>query len=166
MKLFLSVTLLIFFAVLSFAQDSTIEKNFERNKRNFSLVKFSIGEDASSGFDYLVYRQKTSTKKIRAIWSNYERVEIEDFYYENGKPLLLVKYSAKKSQYKSLAKGVNVALKAEEKFYFSNSKLLTWTEKGKKIQPTDSRWAEKEKEVLASFEEQLETFRSHLRGEL
>lgn len=166
MKFILLLALTAIFSVVICSQDLAIEKNFERNKRNFSLVKFSIGEDASSGFDYLVYRQKTSTKKIRAIWSNYERVEVEDFYYENGKPLLLVKYSAKKSQYKSLEKGVNVALKAEEKLYFSNSKLINWIEKGKKIQSTDSRWVEKEKEILASFEEQLETFRSHLRGEL
>lgn len=166
MKIKLLFIIISLFTFSAFAQDSVIEKNFEKNKKGYSLTKFSIGEDASSGWDYLVYRQKTSTKKIRAIWSNYERAEVEDFYYENGKPLLLVKYSAKKSQYKSLAKGVNVALIAEEKLYFSNSKLLNWIEKGKKIQPADSRWAEKEKEVLASFEEQLETFRSHLRGEL
>lgn len=166
MKIKLLFILISLFTYSVFAQDSTLEKNFEKNKKRFSLTKFSIGEDASSGWDYLVYRQKTSTKKIRTIWSNYERVEVEDFYYENGKPLLLVKYSAKKSQYKSLAKGVNAALNEVEKLYFSDSKLLTWIEKRKKIPSTDSRWAEKEKEVLTSFDEQLETFRSHLRGEL
>lgn len=166
MKIKLFFTLISLFTISAFAQNSAVEKNFEKNKRNFFLTHFSIGEDASSGFDYLVYRQKTSTKKIRVIWSNYSQVTVDDYYYEFGKPVLLVKYTAQKSQYKSLAKGASLPLKAEERFYFTESKLVNWVEKGKTISSTDSRWAEKEKEILASFEEQLETFRTHLRGEL
>ena len=166
MKIKLFFILISLFTFSIFAQDSTIEKNFEKNKRSYFLTKFSIGEDASSGWDYLVYRQKTSTKKIRVIWSNYAEATVDDYFYEAGKPVLLVKYSAKKSQYKSLAKGTSLPLKAEEKFYFNNGKLAFWIEKGKTIQSTDSRWIDKEKEVLASFDEQLETFRSHLRGEI
>lgn len=166
MKIILSLFLLSFIGIAAFAQDSAIEKNFEKNKRSYFLTKFSIGEDASSGWDYLVYRQKTSTKKIRVIWSNYEKATVDDYYYEFGKPVLLVKLSAQKSQYKSLAKGANLPLEAEEKFYFKDGKLVTWIEKGKTIQSTDSRWAEKEEEILASFDEQLESFRNHLRGEL
>lgn len=157
---------MVILTVFTNAQDLSIEKNFDRNKRSFSLVKFAMGEDASSGWDYLVYRQKTSTKKIRVIWSNYSQATVDDYYYEAGKPVLLVKFSAKKSQYKSLAKGVNLPLKTLEKFYFTDSKLISWFENGKKVAPSDPRWAEKEKEILQEFEDQLETFRSHLRGEL
>jgi hypothetical protein len=166
MKIKLIFILIALFTGSAFAQNSAVEKNFEKNKKSYFLTKFSIGEDASSGSDYLVYRQKTSTKKIRVIWSNYERATVDDYYYEFGKPVLLVKYSAKKSQYKSLAKGTNLPLKVEEKLSLSNGKLVAWIEKGKTVSSTDSRWAEKEKEILESFEEQLETFRSHLRGEL
>lgn len=166
MKIKLFFILISLFTISTFAQDSAIEKNFEKNKRRYFLTHFSVGEDASSGWDYLVYRQKTSTKKIRVIWSNYAEATVDDYFYEAGKPVLLVKFSAKKSQYKSLAKGGNLPLKLLEKFSFSSGKLVTWIEKGKAIQSTDSRWTEKEKEILASFDEQLETFRNHLRGEL
>ena len=166
MKYILSLIFVVILTVFTNAQDLSIEKNFEKNKRAFSLVKFAMGEDASSGWDYLVYRQKTSTKKIRVIWSNYSQATVDDYYYEAGKPVLLVKFSAKKSQYKSLAKGVNLPLKTLEKFYFTDSKLISWFENGKKVAPGDPRWAEKEKEILQEFEDQLETFRSHLRGEL
>ena len=165
-NLLMTLVLFVLFAGSNYAQGQTIEKNFEKNKRSFSLTRFAMGEDASSGWDYLVYRQKASTKKIRVIWSNYEQATVDDYYYEAGKPRLLVKYSAKKNQYKSLAKGANLPLKVEEKFYFADSKLVTWIENGKTIPSTDSRWTEKEKDVLENFNEQLETFRSHLRGEL
>lgn len=166
MKINLLIIFIFLLSISSFAQDSAIEKNFEKNKRSYFLTKFSIGEDASSGSDYLVYRQKTSTKKIRVIWSNYSGVTVDDFYYEFGNPILLVKYSAQKTQYKSLAKGANLPLKLLERFYFKDGKLLTWLQNGKTISATDSRWAEKEKEVLESFEQQLETFRQHLKGEV
>lgn len=166
MKIIVCILFISVLAISAFAQDSSIEKTFEKNKRSFSLTRFALGEDASSGWDYLVYRQKTTTKKIRVIWSNYERASVDDYYYEAGEPRLLVKFFAKKSQYKSLVKGANLPLKVEEKFYFTGSKLVTWIENRKTIPATDSRWAEKEKEVLDSFNEQLETFRSYLRGEL
>ena len=166
MKYILSLIFVVILTVFTNAQDLSIEKNFDRNKRSFSLVKFAMGEDASSGWDYLVYRQKTSTKKIRVIWSNYSQATVDDYYYEAGKPVLLVKFAAKKSQYKSLAKGLNLPLKTLEKFYFTDSKLISWFENGKKVAPSDPRWAEKEKEILQEFEDQLETFRSYLRGEL
>jgi hypothetical protein len=166
MKIIVCLLFISALAISAVAQDTSIEKNFEKNKRTFSVKRFAIGEDASSGSEYLVYRQKTSTKKIRVIWSNYERAEVDDYFYEAGKPLLMVKYAAKKSQVNSLAKGTNLTLKTVEKFYFTDSKLVTWIENGKKVPADDSRWAEKEKDVLESFASQLETFRSYLKGEL
>ncbi len=166
MKIILTIVITIFISISAFAQSNLIEKTFEKNKRTFSVTKFAFGEDASSGWDYLVYRQKTSTKKIRSIWSNYSDVTVDDYYFEAGKPVLLVEYFAKKSQYKSLAKGVNLTLKVKQKFYFTNAKLITWIENGKSVSTTDSRWTEREKAVLASFDEQLETYRMHLKGEL
>lgn len=167
MKIILTFALSLIFVGGVCAQNLSVEKNFEKNRNTFSLTRFSFGEDASSGWDYLVYHKKTSTKKIRSIWTNYTHIpKVEDYYFEAGKPLLLVIYTGKKSQYKSLAKGANLPLKVVEKFYFTDSKMVSWIENGKNIPTTDSRWAEKEKELLAGFEDQLETYRSHLRGEL
>ena len=166
MRVILTLIITLIISISAIAQNNLIEKTFEKNRRTFSVTKFAFGEDASSGWDYLVYRQKTSTKKIRSIWSNYSDVTVDDYYFEAGKPVLLVEYFAKKSQYKSLAKGVNLTLKVKQKFYFTDSKLVTWIENGKSVSATDSRWAEREKAVLASFADQLDTYRMHLKGEL
>lgn len=167
MKIILSVLLISLVTISGIAQNLSVERDFEKKKRSFSVTRFSFGEDASSGWDYLVYRQKTSTQKIRVIWSNSTEVPtIDDYYYEAGKPVLLVKSIGKRNQIKALAKGTNLPLKTEEKFYFKDSKLVGWTENGKTISATDSRWAEKEKEVLESFNDTLETYRNYLRGEL
>lgn len=166
MKIILTLIFTLIISLSAFAQIDSVEKNFEKNKRNYKLTKFAFGEDASSGWDYLVYRQKTSTKKMRVIWSNYSSVTVDDYYFEAGKPVLLVEYTPKKSQYKSLAKGLGITLKPIQKFYFTDSKLVKWIENGKEVPTTDVRWAEREKAVLASFEEQLETYRAHLKGEL
>jgi hypothetical protein len=166
MKIILTLFLISISAFGILAQDSSVEKTFEKNKRSFSLTRFAIGEDASSGRDYLVYRQKTSTKMIRVIWSNYERATVDDYFYEAGKPTLLIQYTAKHNQYKSLARGANLPLKMVSKFYLSGSKLVNWIENGKTIPATDSRWADQEKDVIAGFDEQLDTFRMHLKGEI
>ena len=89
MKIILTLVITLIISVSVFAQNLAVEKNFEKNKRTFSVTKFAFGEDASSGWDYFVYRQKTSTKKIRSIWSNYSDVTVDDHYFEAGKPVLL-----------------------------------------------------------------------------
>ncbi len=56
---------LVLFALLSssnYAQDKSIEKNFGKTKQSLSVVRFAVGEDASSGFDYVVYRKKKMMK--------------------------------------------------------------------------------------------------------
>lgn len=167
MKIFLSLVLISLFVVSAFAQDNLIEANFEKNKRSLSVTKFAMGEDASSGWDYLVYKNKSKVRKIRVIWSSSsEAPTVEDYYFENGKPVLYIKFAATKKQYKSLAKGTNLILKPEEKLYFTNSKLSNWLENGKTIISTDSRWNEKEKDILEFFKSQTETYQSYLRGEL
>lgn len=167
MKIILSLVLLSLFTISIFAQNNLVEREFEQNKRSYSLVKFSFGEDASSGWDYLVYRQKNEIKKIRIVGSNYTNtLTVEDFYFADGKPLLYVSFSAQKKQYKALAKGQNLALKQQEKLYFANNKLTTWIEKGKLVDSKNQKWTDKENEVLEKFKSEVESFEMHLRGEL
>lgn len=167
MKIKLSFILIFLFVSVGFAQDSEIEKNFGKDKKTFAVVKFAVGEDASSGWDYLVYKNKSGVRKIRVIWSSsYASPRVEDYYFENGKPSLYVKFAAAKTQYKSLKKGLETALTLEEKLGFTNLKLAAWTEKGKAVAADDLRWSEKETDVLEKFKSELESYESHLRGEL
>ena len=154
------------FAIPVLGQESTIEKVFEKNKRTFAVSKFGFGEDAHSGYDYLVYKKKLQVQKIRIVWYSSQALRVTDLYFENGKPVLFLELTARQNQYNALKKGLTVPLKVEEKLVFANSKLKTWSEKGQTIPATDSRWAEKEKEVLTRFNGELETYQAHVRGEI
>jgi hypothetical protein len=156
--------LLILFALLPSStrtQDVSIERAFERERRSLSLVRFAVGEDASSGYDYLVYRRRAQVRKIRSVWNGgcCNDPTVEDFYYKDGNPALYVKFSAKKAQWRRLARGVNLPLRAEEKLYLKDSKLTTWIENGKTVSPSDPRWKDKEKSLLEEFKGQLDNYK-------
>ena len=162
MKIALAVVLIALFSSLSFAQDLSIEKDFEKNKPKLKLEKFSMGEDATSGYDYLIYTGKSKIVKIRSIWNGgaSSQPTVEDYYFNDGTLILYVKMPAKKSQFKALVKGRNLALVAEEKLYLKGSKLTAWIERGKTIPVFDTRWNAKEKEVLEMAKAELENYQS------
>ena len=160
MKIALAVALIVLVSGLSFAQDLSIEKDFEKNRAKLKLEKFSMGEDATSGYDYLIYTDKSKIVKIRSIWTSSAgpAPRVDDYYFRDGNLILYVKMPARKSQSKALIKGSNLPLVAEEKLYLKDSKLTTWIEKGKTIPNTDARWQNKEKEVLEMAKAELDNY--------
>jgi hypothetical protein len=160
MKFAVAVFCLVLFSGLSFAQNTSVENDFEKNKLKLKLERFSEGEDASSGFDYLIYKDKSQVVKIREIWSSSANstFRVEDYFFKDGQALLLFKYTLAKSQYKNAVRGKNVPLKLVEKLYLTNSKLTKWVENSKIIPITDKRWPDKEKEVLEATKSQLENY--------
>lgn len=161
MKLALAFVLIALFSVVGLAQNTSAETDFEKNKSKFTLEKFAEGEDASSGYDYLVYKNKTEIVKIREIWSSsaVSTYRAEDYYFAGGKLIALVKYTFAKRYYNSAKKGNNIPLSLVEKLYLTDSKLTTWIEKGKTVPTTDARWKDKEKEILEAADGQLETYK-------
>ena len=161
MKFALAVFLIALYAGFNFAQDNLIEKDFEKNKPKFKLEKLAMGEDASSGYDYLVYKNKDEIVKIREIWSSSANpvYRIEDFFFKDDKLVLHIKYTFAKRYYKTAVKGINVPLKQVEKMYLTDSKLTMWLENGKMIPTTDAQWQDKEKEVLEAANSQLENYK-------
>lgn len=161
MKTASAVILIFLVSVVSFAQDfSAVEKDFEQNKSKFKLEKFKMGEDATSGYDYLVYTDKAKIVKIRSIWTSSAgpAPRVEDYYFRDGILILSVKMAARKSQYRDLVKGRSLSLVAEEKLYLKDSKLATWIEKGKTVPATDARWKDKEKEALGMAKAELDNY--------
>ena len=161
MKLVFAVILFTLCAVANFAQDDSIEKDFEKNKAKFKLEKFSEGEDASSGFYYLYYKNKTAIVKMRQAWvsDGYKEQDTYDYYYKDGKLILMVRYPRTKKQYKDSYAGKYLLIEPEEKFYFTDSKLTKWIEKGKPVPTEDKRWQDKEKEILQEGNDQLENYK-------
>ncbi len=161
MRIVFGFILLAFCCVAGFAQVSSIEKDFEKNKAKFKLEKFAEGEDASSGYDYLYYTNKTAIVKVREIWSSSANpvYRVEDYFFKDGKIALLVKYTFTKKFYKTSLKGANIPLKLVEKLTFTDGKLTTWIENGKTIPTTDQRWNETEKNALESANYKLENYK-------
>jgi hypothetical protein len=157
MKILLAVFLIALASCLTLSQENSAEKDFARDIKKFKVEKYSMGEDATSGYDYLIYKNKTEIVKIRTVWNGgaSSQPTVEDVYYEAGIPVLYAKLALTKKQFKSVVKNSRVALPAIEKLYLKNLKLIAWIENGKIIPATDSRWQEKEKTVLELAKEAL-----------
>ena len=160
MKLILAILVTGIFAFSAFAQSASIEKNFAANIKRYKVEKYSVGEDASSGYDYLVYKRGAQIVKIRTIWSSSANPEwwIEDAYYKVGQPVLMVELSVTKRQYRSVVKGSQIALKVKDRYEFKDSKLVKWTEKGKDVGTGDARWAEFERDIFTTAKNTLEFY--------
>ena len=167
MKFVLMCIMVAILSGLSFAQDNSIEKEFLQNKAKLKLERYSIGEDASSGSDYLVYKDKTGIVKIRDIWSSTanDTPRVHDFYYRDGKLILFVAFSPDKKQVKNLIKGKDLTLNTVEKLSLTDSKLTDWIENGKAVSNDDARWHEKEKEVLEAAKYQLENYQENKKSD-
>lgn len=148
------------FAFAASAQGETAEKDFAKNLKKFKVEKYSMGEDASSGYDYVIYKRGSEIVKIRTIWSSSANPKwwVEDAYYKAGEPVLLVNLSLTKRQYRSVKGGSQIALAVNDKYYFKEGKLVKWLEKGKAVPATDARWREIEKDTLASAKNSLEFY--------
>jgi hypothetical protein len=162
MKIVLAIALIVLVSSLSFAQELSAEKDFEKNKPRLTLEKFVVGEDATSGFDYLVYTERSNVVKLRSIWSSSTGIQsrVEDYYFKDGILLLYVRMLAENRNLKPLVRGQNIPLAVEEKLFLKDSKLTTWIEKRKTIPATDARWNNKEKEVLEMAKAELENYQS------
>jgi len=161
MKITFAAILISVFSVFCFAQDNSIEKDFEKNKSKYKIERLSMGEDASSGYDYVIYRNKSEIVKYRVIWSSSAgpNPRVEDYYFNDSKLVLLVKSILSKKLVKTAAKGRVVALQIEEKLFFINEKLSFWTEKGKPVPNTDKRWKDKEAEALEQAKGELDNYK-------
>lgn len=161
MKILLTTLLLAVFSAVCFAQDASTETNFEKNKKKYKVAFATVGEDASSGFDYVVYKDGDKVVMLRSIWSSSAgpMPRVRDFYFENGKLVLFVASTFSKRSVKRAAKGGAVKLTIEEKLWFKDDKLIAWTEKGKTVEKTDARWKEMETDAVAWAKDELESFK-------
>jgi hypothetical protein len=142
------------------AQKTAADTNFAANIKKFKVEKYAMGEDASSGYDYLVYKRGAEIVKIRTIWSSSANKKwwAEDAYFESGAPVMLVKLALTKRQFNPVRRGSQIALPVNDKFYFKDAKLVKWIESGKIVATTDKRWAEVEKDAFASAKDALEFY--------
>ena len=155
--------LVILFALSSSptqAQKLSIEELFERERPRLTVRHVTMGEDATSGFDYLIYKRGSSVRKVRSIWNGgcCQPPSIEDFYFRDGGPVLYVKLTGEKRQLRILTRGRKAPLRTDEKLYFNKSRLTMWIESGKPVPSSDPRWKQKEQSVLEQAKSMLEEY--------
>jgi hypothetical protein len=144
------VVLVIFFAssTITLAQPNSTELNFQKNRTRYSQEHFSEGEDASSGFDYVYFRNGKNIVMIRTIWSaTYtNELRIEDMYFEGDLLALFRRSTARKKLLAVLKTGRSAALSSKEEMHFKKGMLARWIENGK---PVDKIfWPDAEKSTL------------------
>jgi hypothetical protein len=166
MKIALIVIFIALFFSPTLAQQVSIEEEFERERRSLALDRYTMGEDASSGFYYLIYKSSSHVRKIRAIWNGgcCQAPEVVDYYFKDGSPVLYVKLASKRGQLKALIRGGKPLLKPVEKIHMKDSKITTWIENGKTIPSSDPRWKEQEVYVLKQFRDELEGYQQYQEG--
>jgi hypothetical protein len=168
MRITTVVILISLLSTLSHAQGVSIEKDFERERARLSVVRYVIGEDATSGFYYFVYKSRSRVKKIRMVWNGGATNDpnAQDFYFKDGSPVLYVELAGKRERLAAVMRGRNTSLREVEKLYLKDSKVTMWVENGRTVPSSDPRWKEKERQVLEQFKEQLETYREYQEGKL
>ena len=157
-----SVTLLLCVLLLAgftTAQANDVEGDFKKNKAKYTREFFSMGEDASSGYDYVFYKNGPKIVMIRVIWSaSYtNELRISDFYFDDDL-VFHRKQTARKSQLSLLKRGRDVPFVVKEEHHFSAGRLTKWIADKKTIPPTDTRWAATEKDTLEHARSERESY--------
>ena len=160
MKIALGLLLIAFVSMSGAAQSKRAEQNLPLPISQYKLEKYSVGEDATSGYDYLVYKKGKEIVKIREVWNGgaSSKPVVRDFYYTGGVPVTYAELSLTKRQYRSVARGGQVVLPIVEKCYLKDMKVIKWMEKDKIVPSGDPRWAAKEKEVIEEANGMLEFY--------
>ncbi|PYS98978.1 MAG: hypothetical protein DMF63_12965 [Acidobacteria bacterium] len=151
---------IVIVAVTASAQMSQVERDFETRKAKFTFEHFSEGEDASSGFDYLFYKNGSKIVKIRSIWSasHTHEMRVSDFYFDGTELLFFREFTASDRLLNALKKGRSGTLVPKEEFHFAAGKLTKWIVGGKAKSRDDSAWAESEKNALEQAKSHLESY--------
>lgn len=154
--LFLST---LFLAGLAAAQVSSVEGSFKKNKAKYTREFFSMGEDASSGYDYVFYKSGSKIVMLRVIWSasHSNELRISDFYFDDELALHR-KQTAGKRQLSLLKRGREAPLVVKEEHHFVDGKLTKWILASKTIPTTDARWATTEKDTLEHARSEREAY--------
>jgi hypothetical protein len=161
MQKFAAILLLVLtFSLSVLAQKSTAEIDFEKNRAKYTREHYEMGEDASSGYDYLFYKRGDEIVLIRSIGSaTYSKeIRIDDLYFNNGLVFMRRSVSAKRNL-GALKRGRDLPLASKEELHFVNGKLVRWVENGKEVDKADKRWAETEKQTLESAAAELENYK-------
>jgi len=158
MKRLLTILILTLSVSSAFAHTSpqgddainSIRQHYAQINRSAGLykkVKKALSGFSAEGGELVAYFHGPSVMKMIATYFGESGKASEEFYFWNGKLIFVLRTDFR---YDKPLSG-KVVKKTEDRFYFSNDKLIRWIdENGKEVASEKAEYAEKQKEYLES----------------
>jgi hypothetical protein len=129
---------------------NSIRQHYGQINRSAGLykkVKKALSGFSAEGGELVAYFHGPSIMKMVATYFGESGKASEEFYFWNGMLIFVLRTDFR---YDKPLSG-KVARKTEDRFYFSNDKLIRWVdESGKEVASERAEYAEKQKEYLES----------------
>jgi hypothetical protein len=129
---------------------SSIRQHYAQINRSAGLykkVKKELSGFSAEGGELVAYFHGPSVMKMIATYFGESGKASEEFYFWNGKLIFVLQTDLR---YDKPLSG-KVVKKTENRFYFSEDKLIRWVdENGKEVASEKAEYAEKQKEYLES----------------
>jgi hypothetical protein len=164
-KLLISIILPLIVAVSVSAQQSSIERDFEKKRASYTLKRFHEDRamfpgETTTRYEYLYYLDKDQLVKIRFIERRNEpdaSIKVDDYFLVDGDLRLVQLYFFIDSTRLAIIKAGRVVdlPSIGERIELADGKLLKWAALGKVIPSTDKRWRDKQQSVLISLKVEM-----------
>jgi len=128
-----------------------------RSAPNYRKVKKELSGFSAEGGEMIAYFHGPTVMKIVATFFGETGKATEEYYYWDGK---LIFVFSRDSRYTKPLSG-KVASTTEDRFYFTNDKLIRWIdENGKEVANDSTAYGEKQNEYLKTSKQFFEGARS------
>ena len=134
--------------------------SINKGARRYRKVKKELSGFSLEGGELVAYFKGPALVKIVATHYGEEGNTVEEYYYSNGNLIFVFE---RVSRYDRPMSG-KVTATAENRFYFSDGKLIRWlNESGKQNSADSEEYRQKEKELLATSDKFATAARTKIR---
>jgi hypothetical protein len=118
----------------------------ERGLKDCRQVKRDLPDESAEGGELMAWFKGSSLQKLSARFFGESGKALEEYYFSGDQLVFVLRVE---SRYTKPMSGV-VKTKTEERFYFSDGKLIRWLDAEKKDVTAITEKAKRERELLAS----------------
>lgn len=181
MRSLIAIGILIFsnFVQADDSEINSIRKEYQLIQRalpTFKTETIELEDYALEGADAKTYRDKAGDiRLIKAELFHESGKEFKNFYYHNGKLIFALYVTHRYNQHTGITpeiakqEGIEEAfdpkktLITEDRYYFSNNRMVRWIDENKKEVKVDTNeFKDSEEEVMANSNDMLSKFKNNL----